>query len=121
MKKVLIVEDTLEALKMLKDLLEIEGYQVISAENGEEALDTFKSCSPDVVVTDLRMPKMDGFSLLATIKASEELKSIPVIIFSANATQENEKKCIDMGAFAFLPKPISIDRLLACVEASLRK
>lgn len=120
MKKVLIVEDTFEALKMLRDLLEIEGYEVICAENGEEGLDKFKASVPDVVVTDLRMPKMDGFALLEVLKSSDTLKSVPVIIFSANATQENEQRCLDMGAFAFLPKPISIDRLLGCIEDSLK-
>lgn len=121
MKKILIVEDTVPALKMLRDLLEMEGYEVIPAANGEEALDKFYLYDVDVVVTDLRMPKMDGFQLLERMVKSENLKSIPVIVFSANANRENENKCIEMGAFAFLPKPIPIEKLLDCIERSLTR
>lgn len=121
MKKILIVEDTVQALKMLRDLLEIEGYEVIVAANGEEALDKFYLYNVDVVVTDLRMPRMDGFQLLERMLKSENLKSIPVIIFSANANIEHENKCLEMGAFAFLPKPVSIEKLLECIERSLAR
>lgn len=121
MKKILVVEDTVEALQALQDLLEIEGYEVITATDGVDAMHKFYLYTPDIIVTDLRMHKMDGFELLAKIKQTEELKSIPVIVFSANATAENEQRCKQLGASAFLTKPSSIETLLECIEVNLRK
>ncbi|MEO8474891.1 MAG: response regulator [Chryseolinea sp.] len=119
MKKILLVEDTLEALQTLKDFLQIEGYEVITATNGEEALTKFYLYTPDLVITDLRMPKMDGFELLQKIKSNESLKSIPVIVFSANATADHEKRSKALGAAAFLSKPTSIDKLLEQIELNI--
>ncbi len=120
MKKVLVVEDTTEALNALRDLLMIEGYEVISAVNGEDAMHKFYIYTPDIVVTDLRMPKVDGFALLEKIRSSEQLRKIPVIVFSADATPENEERCKEMGAVAFLKKPSSIEALLDCIESNLK-
>src|SRR5437870_1814719 len=119
MKKILLVEDTIEALDTLKDLLEIEGYEVITATNGEEALSKFYLYTPNLVITDLRMPKLDGFGLLKAIKEQESLNSIPVIVFSVNATREHEIKSKELGAVAFLSKPTSIENLLKHIEGNL--
>jgi DNA-binding response OmpR family regulator len=119
MKKILLVEDTPEALQTLKDFLEIEGYEVITATNGEDALSKFYLYTPNLVITDLRMPKMDGFQLLEKIKSNDSLKAIPVIVFSANATAEHEKKSKTLGAAAVLSKPTPIDKLLEHIERNI--
>jgi DNA-binding response OmpR family regulator len=118
-KSILIVEDTADALALLRDLLLMEDLEVITATNGEEAMDKFYLYQIDLVITDLRMPKVDGFALIERIRKREELSSLPVIVFSANATPENEKTCLDLGASVFLKKPCPTETLLATIHACL--
>ncbi len=118
-KKIFIVEDTAEALENLKDLLKMEGFEIITAVNGEEAMFKFYLYVPDVIITDLRMPKMDGFSFIEKVKSIENLKSIPIIVFSANATPENEAKVLHLGAAMFLKKPCPTEKLLESIQEVL--
>ena len=120
-KKILLVEDTIELLSNLKELLVMEEYEVITAVNGDDALHKFYLYTPDVIITDLRMPKMDGFTLIEKIKNTEGLKSIPVIVFSANATPENEVKSLQLGAAVFLKKPCPTETLLKSIKDVLDK
>ncbi|HMK07298.1 MAG TPA: response regulator [Flavobacterium sp.] len=118
-KKILIVEDTKDALDNLKDLLGLEGFEISTAVNGQDALHKLYLYMPDLIITDLRMPKMDGFAFIETLKQSEEFKSIPVVVFSANATPENEKKSLEMGAIKFLKKPSAIELILSTIHEAL--
>jgi DNA-binding response OmpR family regulator len=118
-KSILIVEDTADALALLRELLLMEDMEVICATNGEEAMDKFYLYKIDLVITDLRMPKVDGFALIERIRKKEELRSLPIIVFSANATPENEKVCLDLGASVFLKKPCPTETLLASIQACL--
>jgi DNA-binding response OmpR family regulator len=118
-KKILIVEDTPEALENLKELLAMEGFEIITAANGEEAMYKFYLYTPDVIITDLRMPKMDGLALIDKIKKSDQLKNIPIIVFSANDTPEYEVKSLKLGANVFLKKPCSIEKLLDTIQSLL--
>lgn len=118
-KKILIVEDTKDALDNLKDLLSLEGYEISTAMNGMDAIHKLDLYKPDLIITDLRMPRMDGFELIENLKRSDELKSIPVIIFSANATPENERKSMQIGAAQFLKKPSPIDFILSSIHGIL--
>lgn len=118
-KKILIVEDTPEALENLKELLVMEGFEIITAANGEEAMYKFYLYTPDAIITDLRMPKMDGLALIEKIKKSDHLKNIPIIIFSANDTPEYEVKSLKLGADVFIKKPCSIEKLLDAIHSLL--
>ncbi len=118
-KKILIVEDTPEALENLKELLIMEGFEIITAENGDEAMYKFYLYTPDVIITDLRMPKMDGLALIQKIKESDQLKNIPIIVFSANDTPEYEVKSLKLGADVFIKKPCSIEKLLDTIQSLL--
>jgi CheY-like chemotaxis protein len=118
-KKILIVEDTKEALDNLKDLLSLEGFEISTAVNGMDAIDKLYLYTPDLIITDLRMPKMDGFDFIEKIKRSDELKSIPVVVFSANATPENENKSMQLGALKFLKKPTPIESILSSIHEIL--
>ncbi|HTF18509.1 MAG TPA: response regulator [Chryseolinea sp.] len=114
-RKILLVEDTIDALVNLRDLLKMEGFEVITAENGSEAMYKFYLYTPDIIMTDLRMPKMDGFALIERIKKSDELRDIPIIVFSASATPENERKSLALGADLFLKKPCPTEVLLKSI------
>ena len=118
-KKILIVEDTIEVLTNLRDLFTMEGFEVILSVNGEEAMYKFYLYTPDLIITDLRMPKMDGFALIEKVKKTIELQAIPILVFSANATSENELRCLQLGADKFLKKPCPTEILLNAVYVLL--
>lgn len=82
-KKILVVDDEPNIQKMLKTLLEINDYTVETASNGGEAIDKVKEISPNLVLLDLVMPKVDGYEVLETLKRDEKTKNIPVILFTA--------------------------------------
>jgi DNA-binding response OmpR family regulator len=118
-KKILLVEDTLEALHNLRDLLSMEGFEITTAVDGADAIHQLHRAVPDLIITDLRMPKVDGFTLIEKLRRTHQLSSIPVIIFSANATPENETRSRQLGVCKFLKKPSSIETILESIHAVL--
>ena len=120
MKKILLVEDTPDVLENFSELLLMEGYEIATAANGENALDKLLQYKPDLIITDLRMPKMDGFAFIEKLKTMDELKTIPVLVFSANAIPENEIRCLQLGAIGFLKKPCNTELLLSTVQAAFK-
>lgn len=118
-RKILLVEDTLDALHNLRDLLTLEGFDIAIATDGAEALQTLQVFVPDLIITDLKMPNMDGFTFIETIKKNNALKSIPVLVFSANDTPENEIRNMQLGISGFLCKPSSVAILLKLIDEIL--
>ncbi len=112
MKRILVVEDEIDMLEMLAILLEAEGYEVITAENGRVGLEKATQTRLDLIITDVMMPFMSGDQMLAEIQKSAELRSIPVIIMSASAGTEMAIafKC------AFIRKPANIDALVSLIR-----
>ncbi len=114
MKRVLVVDDQAENLYLLRALLEGHGYAVDSACNGAEALALARKQPPDVVVSDLMMPVLDGYMLLREWKADPGLLSIPFIVYTATYTDaQDERLALDLGADAFLLKPTEPEVLIA--------
>lgn len=110
MTRALIVDDKLENRYLLHALLAGHGFEVVEADNGVEALAAAGRQAPDVVVTDLLMPKMDGYALLRAWKADTRLAGIPVIVYTATYTEpKDEKLALDLGADAFIVKPTEPD------------
>ncbi|MFC1804997.1 response regulator transcription factor [Candidatus Omnitrophota bacterium] len=118
-KKVLIVEDELELVDMYRIRLEKEGLEVISAEDGEEGLDKVTNQKPDLVLLDLVLPKIDGYAIIRTMKASRELNKIPIIVFSGWGMVNFEKKCLDLGANYALRKPCDSGELVSKIKELL--
>ena len=110
--KVLIVDDEPFNVDYLEQELEDLGYQIITAFNGQEALDKIKSQQPDLVLLDLMMPVLDGFALLSEIKADNVLRDIPVIIVSAANDSKSIVKGIKQGADDYITKPVDADHLV---------
>lgn len=104
MAKVLIIEDDPLIVKIYSTRLRADGYEVISAENGEDGLRLFNAQKPDLVVTDVMMPKVDGFGVLAKIRESETSKNIPVLMYSNLAQEDEMKRAIQMGVTEFIIK-----------------
>ncbi len=118
---VLVVDDNrMNRLKLLRSLEE-QGHTVALAENGRQALQMLQEQSFDVVLLDIIMPEMDGYEVLAQIKADAGLRNIPVIVISALDELDSAVRCIEMGAEDYLPKPFNSVFLKARLDASLRR
>jgi DNA-binding response OmpR family regulator len=103
--RVLVVDDDPVIQKLLKVNFEMEGYEVLSAADGAEGLDQATSGSPDVIILDVMMPKMNGLEVLAALKAEDSTKDIPVILLSAKAQAGDVQAGLDRGANAYVTKP----------------
>jgi len=112
--KVLIVDDDLDALEMMQDLFETKGYISITAKNGLEALYKIKDQEPDIILSDIRMPEMDGMELLQIL--SKDFPQVPVIMITAHGTIKTAVEAMKIGAKDYILKPLSLDEILTKVE-----
>lgn len=120
--KILIVDDVNESLELLKEVFETMGYAVLTASNGVEALKILSEERVDIIISDVLMPKMDGFLFCREVKRNEYTRNIPFIFYTANYTDpEDEKFGLGLGADAYLIKPIDIQILINTVEKLLQK
>ncbi|CAN0429683.1 unnamed protein product [Scytosiphon promiscuus] len=119
MATILVVEDNRTILENTSELLEMEGYSVITATNGKEGYSKVLKFLPDLIVSDIWMPEMDGFELLKTLGTHADLKNIPLIFFSARSEKKDIKKGIDMGAYDFIVKPSDLSDLLVSIKNCL--
>ena len=116
--RILVVDDELSIVKFLRANLEASGYEVLTAMNGVEALQTFEMELPDLVILDIMMPKMDGFEVCRRIR---EWSQIPIIMLSAIGSEQDKVKCLDLGADDYITKPFGKDELIARVKAVMRR
>ncbi|MBW4487575.1 MAG: response regulator [Trichocoleus desertorum ATA4-8-CV12] len=117
-KRILIVEDNELHRLITHDCLEAEGYTVLSLPDGLNFFPSVAKFQPDLLLLDLKLPCIDGFTLLQQLKASP-WAAIPVIIASAYAFQSEKRKAIDLGASSYLTKPIALENLVKTIEAQL--
>ena len=107
MNKLLIVDDNTQNLYMLETLLKTNGFEVVQALNGSEALKLARTAPPDLIISDILMPEMDGFSLCRAWRSDEQLKKIPFIFYTATYTDsKDEHFALNLGADRFLVKPM---------------
>lgn len=122
MTKILVVDDQLENLDLLRLLLEGHGWEMMEATHGGEALALAREERPDLIVSDLLMPNMDGYTLLRQWRSDPDLQGIPFVVFTATYTDaEDEHLAMSLGADAFLLKPAPSQTLLATLEGALRQ
>ena len=119
--KVLLVDDTPENLKVLRGTLETEGYNILVATNGEQAIDIAMSASPDLILLDVMMPGIDGFETCRRLKADEKLASIPVIFVTALAETESVMEGFDVGGIDYVIKPFNDQEVIARVRTHLER
>ena len=118
MGNILVVDDETQITRVLKTTLSSQGYGLRSAGNGQEALDEMKAWPPDLVITDLRMPKMDGLELCREIRSKS---TVPNIVLSVKGEEGVKVQALDAGADDYITKPFSVNELLARVRAALRR
>jgi len=118
--KILVVDDNKSNLYMLETLLKGSGYDVITAINGVEALEKVQQEKPEMIISDILMPKMDGFQLCRELKKDEKLKDIPVLFYSATYTDEESRKlALSIGAVDYIIKPKEPDEFIKIVKKVL--
>jgi len=115
--KVLVIDNNLDIIQLLKDKLPDKGFEVRFASNGEEGLSLAKSFKPDVIFLDILNPEVSGFETLKKLKNDDDTAGIPVILDSI--VENYKEKALQMGAVDFLSKPINMDKLYSCVEKAL--
>lgn len=119
--RILIIDDDAGFCDLLRIHLSGAGYQVQVAEDGVTGGRALLAQTPDLIVSDLNMPYLDGFELLTLLRSDAETASIPVILLSARSDGDTMAKAVELGAADFLSKPVGRDQLLESVEACLRK
>ncbi len=118
MSRILIVDDEPQITRMLRTALSSSGYDVVSALNGLEGFEVFEKTKPDLVITDLSMPVMDGLALTEEIR---RVSRTPIIVLSVRATEPVKVDALDAGADDYVTKPFNMPELLARVRAQLRR
>lgn len=120
--KVLIIDDDKTLSNMYKERLGMSGYEVIVSHNGETGLSRIHQEKPDIILLDLMIPKLDGYSVLATIKSDPEIKNIPVIILSALTRNTDKNEAAEVGADGYLVKSESMPyQVIKKIETVLAK
>lgn len=117
MANILIVDDDPRIQTLLRQLLRTKGHEGVTAESGHDALEKLKVHPFDLVITDLRMPKMNGMQLLGQVKAL--YPEIPVIMVTAYASEDTTVEAVKLGVFDYLAKPFKIDELLGAIGRAL--
>lgn len=120
MPKILVVEDDPAILANLSRFLRLEGFEVLTARNGAEGLRAVGEHRPDLVLSDLLMPEMDGETLLAALRADVTSARLPVIFLTASADRAERDAKLELGASDYLVKPLDLQQLLAAVRRHLR-
>ena len=117
--KILVVDDEIYIVHILDFSLGMEGYEVVTALDGEEALRKVQECKPDLIVLDIMMPKMDGYETCRNLKSEEATKHIPVILLSAKGRNVDMQTGYDVGADDYITKPFSPRKLVDRINAML--
>src|SRR5258705_10111158 len=116
--RILVVDDEPQLTRVLRTGLKSHGYDVRTAADGLSGLETFNDWHPDLVITDLAMPNMNGLELCRKIRA---VSPAPIIVLSAKGEEKTKVEALDIGADDFVTKPFGIDELLARIRAALRR
>lgn len=119
-KRIMLVDDEKNLVEAITYRLEANGYEVIPAYDGQEALDKAKKEKPDLIILDLMLPKMDGYKVCGMLKFNEKYKHIPIIMFTARAQETDMKMGVEVGADAYITKPfepqVLLDKIKELIE-----
>ena len=118
--KILIVDDEPDLVETLRFALELEGYNVLVAVNGEEGLNTARQEKPDLILLDLMLPKLDGYKVCRLLKFDERYKHIPILMLTAKTQEKDKILGKETGANEYLTKPFDMDELMAKIKSYLK-
>lgn len=117
--RILVVDDELDLVSVLRMGLEIQGFEVLDAMDGEEGLRRARQDRPDLIVLDLMLPKMDGYKVCRALKFDERFRNLPIIILSARSGDQDKRLALDMGADLFVTKPYEMSDLVEKIRLKL--
>jgi two-component system cell cycle response regulator DivK len=109
--KILYVEDNPENRLLVNRILTAEGFHVIEAQNARQALELLPGLEPELILVDINMPEMDGYTLTARIKALPNMQSVPIIALTANVMRGDRERSLDAGCDGYIQKPVDVDAL----------
>ncbi|KAA2219790.1 response regulator [Maribacter flavus] len=121
MKQILLIEDDKALRENTEELLELTGYSVLTASNGQIGIQFAKKNLPDIIICDIMMPLIDGYGVLEELSSDEKTKQIPFIFLSAKTEHKEIRKGMDLGADDYLTKPFEEDELISAIESRLAK
>ena len=121
MAKILIAEDERDIRDLVAFTLRFAGHEVFAASNGEEAVEMAPKVNPDLILMDVRMPRMTGYEACKAMKANPELKDIPVVFLSAKGQESERQQGLEAGAEDYLLKPFAPDQLTLHIKTILAK
>lgn len=118
-RRILIVDDSAASRAVVASALEPEGYEVLAAEDGEAALERLREAPVDLVITDVNMPRLDGFGLLEALRRAPETRFLPVLMLTTETAQKQKRRAREAGATGWIVKPFDGDRLLDVLQRVL--
>ena len=116
---ILYVEDNLENRVLVRRILTSENYMILEAVNASDALNLLKDARPDLILMDINMPEMDGYTLTAKIKAMPGFERVPILALTANVMRGDKEKTLEAGCDGYIQKPLDIDQLIREIERFL--
>jgi len=117
----LYIEDTFENRILIRRILQAEGYTMLEAENASGALEILKTATPDLILMDINMPDMDGYTLTAKLKTIPKLKDVPIIAITANVLKGDRERTIAAGCDGYIQKPVDVDALPQQISRHLKR
>lgn len=109
--RILYIEDNLENRILVRRILMAEGYEVLEAENATSALDILARETPDLILVDINMPDIDGYTLTSRLKSQERFQQVPIIALTANVMKGDREKSLRAGCDGYIQKPVDVDAL----------
>ena len=120
-KKILVVDDEVDLVETVRFPLEMEGFDVLVSYNGEDALNQARKESPDLIILDLMLPKLDGYKVCRLLKFDERYKHIPILMLTAKTQEKDKTLGMETGANEYITKPFEMDYLMEKVKVYLSK
>jgi two-component system cell cycle response regulator DivK len=118
---ILYVEDNPDNRMLVRRVLAVEGYTVVEAENAADAFEKLKTLRPQLILMDINMPDMDGYTLTAHIRQLPKMGGIPIIALTANVMKGDREKSLEAGCDGYIQKPIDIDTIASQIERYLKR
>lgn len=120
-KKILYIEDAFENRMLIRRILEADGYTVLEAENARHALEVLNTETPDLILMDINMPDIDGYTLTTQLRKLPSLENIPIIALTANVMRGDRERTIEAGCNGYIQKPIDVDTFSDHIKSYLKR
>ena len=118
---ILYIEDNIDNRTLIRRILTAEGYELMEAGNAKEAMEILNSIRPGLILMDINMPDVDGYTLTAQIRATSGFEGVPIVALTANVMRGDRERSLEAGCDGYIQKPIDIDLLPQQIERYLRK